>query len=151
MESAAGGWEADRQDEAGESHRRGELEQSNVVVISVRVVVGMIDDLCYGPRHLVGVSSFLALTTQIHDQTICAGAEVKRRETKLSKGLKCGAAVKSTSAEPKSILRPVLYEFYCSQLMERPCGAVRTPRLENTFVCLFVCLGPALTAHLKKQ
>lgn len=81
VEGAVWSCQADRQDVFGESHRRGELQEADVIVVSVGVVVRMIDDLCYSLRHLIGVRSFLTLATQIHNQAACAGAEVNKRKS----------------------------------------------------------------------
>lgn len=83
VEGAVWSCQADRQDVFGETHRRGELQEADVIVVGVGVVVGMIDDLCYLSRHLIGVKSFLSLATQIHNQTACAGPEVNKRKSSL--------------------------------------------------------------------
>lgn len=82
--------EAHRQDEAVESDRRGEPQEGDVVVISARVVVGMIDDPRDRTRHRIGVGPLLSLATEGHDQIACAAAEdqkknktVQRREKTL--------------------------------------------------------------------
>lgn len=55
VEGAVWGSQADGQDVAGEVHRRGELQQADVVVKGSGVVVGMSSDLLHRSRHLVGV------------------------------------------------------------------------------------------------
>lgn len=79
----------------------------------------MIDDLCYPPRLLIGVGSLLALTAQIHDQIVCAGAEVIRRET-LQRHEK-RERVKGTLAV---ILRPV-----CTELIDVATGRQHSHKL----------------------
>lgn len=68
VEGAVGGCQTHRQDEIVEGDGRRQLQQADVVVRVAGVVVGMVDDLRYGARHLVGVSALLLLAAQVQRQ-----------------------------------------------------------------------------------
>lgn len=74
---AAVGGQADGSDVVGEGDRWGELQQAYVVVLSVAVVVGVVDDLEHTSRHLVWIFELLVAASEVDCDAQRAGSRGK--------------------------------------------------------------------------